>query len=258
MSDTSEPPRRGQRITRRRLLTAGVVIPIASAAGAAAIEREMPWREGAADLPSTPRDASSKNYAFFSAAEAAFVEAAVARLIPADELGPGAVEAGVPGFIDRQLAGDYGVGARWYMQGPWGEGEKTQGWQTRFTPAGLYRAAIREIDEAVGKEGRATTFARLAAGDQERWLQRLQAGEVQLASADAQTFFQLLHQNTLEGFFADPIHGGNRDMVGWKLIGFPGARYDHSPYVKKHGEKYPLPPVSISGRPDWNTGGSNG
>jgi gluconate 2-dehydrogenase gamma chain len=36
------------------------------------------------------------------------------------------------------------------------------------------------------------------------------------------------------------------------LIGFPGARYDHSPYVKKHGERYPLPPVGITGRPDWN------
>jgi gluconate 2-dehydrogenase gamma chain len=144
------------------------------------------------------------------------------------------------------------------MQGPWGEGEKTQGWQTRMTPAGLYRAAIREIDAAVAHEGKAESFARLGADDQDRWLHQLEDGKVKLPSADAKTFFELLHQNTLEGFFADPMYGGNRDMAGWKLIGFPGARYDHSPYVKKHGEKYPLPPVAIMGRPDWNEGDNHG
>jgi gluconate 2-dehydrogenase gamma chain len=248
---------RGARLTRRRLLTAGAVIPIAGAAGAVAIDREMPWREGAADTPPAP-DLKTQGYVFFSPAEANFVEAAVARLIPKDELGPGAVEAGVPVFIDRQLAGDYGAGARWYMQGPWGEGEKTQGWQTRMTPAALYRAAIHEIDEAVGKEGRAATFAKLSPDDQDRWLHQVEGGKVNLATADAKTFFELLHQNTLEGFFADPMYGGNRDMVGWKLVGFPGARYDHSPYVKKHNEKYPLPPVAIMGRPEWKEGGSHG
>lgn len=251
---------RGARITRRRLLTAGAVIPIASAgvAGAAVIEREVPWREGAANTPHPP-NLQTQGYVFFSPAESAFVEAATERLIPKDELGPGAVETGVPVFIDRQLAGDYGAGARWYMQGPWGDGEKTQGWQTRLTPAALYRTAIREIDEAVGKEGRAATFAKLGPDDQDRWLHQLEGGKVNLPTADAKTFFELLHQNTIEGFFADPMYGGNRDMAGWKLIGFPGARYDQTPFVKKHGEKYPLPPVAIMGRPEWNDqGGSHG
>lgn len=256
MDDPDASPKPA-RVSRRKLLTAGAVIPIASVARADVIQREVPWREGAADAP-RPANTSSGAYVFFSAAEGAFIEAAVARLIPADDLGAGAVEAGVPAFIDRQLAGEYGRGARWYMQGPWGEGEKTQGWQTRLTPAGLYRAAIKEIDEAIGKEGRASSFARLGADDQERWLHRLDDGKVRLATADAKTFFELLHQNTLEGFFSDPMYGGNREMVGWKLIGFPGARYDHSPFVKKHGEKYPLAPVAIMGRPGWNTGGSHG
>ncbi|HEY8047964.1 MAG TPA: gluconate 2-dehydrogenase subunit 3 family protein [Ramlibacter sp.] len=256
MNDERDP-KRGPRISRRRLLTAGAVIPIAGAAGAAAIRQEVPWREGAADAPDT-RQAGAKGYVFFNPAEGAFIEAATARLIPADELGPGAVEAGVPVFIDRQLAGEYGRGERWYMQGPWGEGEKTQGWQSRLTPAALYRTAIREIDEAVGKEGRAATFSKLAAGDQDRWLHQLEGGKVQLATADSKTFFELLHQNTLEGFFADPLYGGNRGMAGWKLIGFPGARYDNTPFVKQHGEKYPLPPVAIMGRPEWNEGGQHG
>jgi gluconate 2-dehydrogenase gamma chain len=209
----------------------------------------MPWREGAADAPGA---ANGGGYVFFTGAEAAFIEAVVARIIPRDELGAGALEAGVPTFIDRQLAGEFGRGARWYMQGPWGPGEKTQGYQTRLTPAGIYRAAIGAIDQQVSREGKAGAFAKLAAADQDEFLHRLEKGAVQLAGVDAATFFDMLLQNTIEGFWSDPIYGGNRDMVGWKLIGFPGARYDHSPFVSQHGQKYPLPPVGLKGRPDWS------
>ncbi len=72
-----------------------------------------------------------------------------------------------------------------------------------------------------------------------------------MPTADAKTFFTLLWQNTQEGFWSDPVYGGNRGMAGWKLIGFPGARYDHGPYVAKHGEIYPLPPVGLKGRVEW-------
>jgi gluconate 2-dehydrogenase gamma chain len=251
----SDPTSRGPALTRRRLLTAGVIVPVTGAAAARVIQREIPWQEDEASAPPAATNAPAQNgYVFFAAAEGAFVEAAVARLIPKDDLGAGALEAGVPTFIDRQLASDYGRGASWYMQGPWGEGEATQGYQTRLTPAAMYRTAIRDIDDAVNKEGKAGTFAKLGADDQDRWLKQLEEGKVQLATADAKTFFEVLMQNTLEGFWADPIYGGNRDMVGWKLIGFPGARYDHSPYVTKHNERYPLPPVSIAGRPEWKKG----
>ena len=225
-----------------------------SAPGTRTITREMPWHEGEAAIPSAATAPHTTTYAFFTAAESAFIEAAVARLIPKDELGPGALEAGAAVFIDSQLAGPYGRAERWYMQGPWEEGLATQGWQTRLTPANLYRTAIREIDDAIGKEGKAPVFAKLAGDDQDLWLQQLEHGKVTLPSADAKAFFELLLQNTLEGFWCDPIYGGNRDMAGWKLIGFPGARYDHSPYVKRHGERYPLPPVGIAGRPEWNRG----
>jgi gluconate 2-dehydrogenase gamma chain len=155
-------------------------------------------------------------------------------------------------FIDRQLAGDFGRGARWYMQGPWSEGESTQGYQTRHTPASLYRAAIREIDRAVAESRQAEGFAKLAPADQDAWLGRLEKGAVTLPTVEPKTFFRLLLQNTQEGFWSDPIYGGNRDMIGWKLIGFPGARYDHSAFVDRHGERYPLPPVGLKGRPAWN------
>ncbi len=188
---------------------------------------------------------------FFTADEAALIEAAVDRLIPPDDRGPGGKDAGCAVYIDRQLAGPYGRGERWYMQGPWSPGLPTQGYQTRLTPAGMYRAAIKAIDAAVVRESRGGSFSKLAPADQDAFLQRLEKGDVALDGADGKAFFAQFLQNTLEGFWSDPIHGGNRDLVGWKLIGFPGARYDNTEFVARHGEKYPLPPVGIKGRVEW-------
>ena len=240
------------RLSRRRLLTAGAVIgavPVVTAAAATLGGSDVPFKEGQSNAPLAVD--TSASWTWFTEAEAAFITAAVARLIPADDLGPGALEAGVPTFIDRQLAGAYGRGERWYMQGPWAPGLPTQGYQTRLTPAGLYRAAIKAIDAAVVRESRGGSFARLAANDQDAFLQRLEKGDVALDGLDAKAFFAQLLQNTMEGFWSDPIYGGNKDMAGWKLIGFPGARYDNTEFVSKHGEKYPLPPVGINGRVEW-------
>ena len=240
------------RLSRRRLLTAGAVItavPMASAAAAALGGADVPFKEGQANAPAVADTGAA--WTFFTDVEATFINAAVARLIPADDLGPGAVEAGVPVFIDRQLAGPYGRGERWYMQGPWSAGQPTQGWQTRLTPAGLYRTGIKAVDAAVVRESRGGSFARLAANDQDAFLARLEKGDVALEGVDAKAFFAQLLQNTLEGFWSDPIYGGNKDLAGWKLIGFPGARYDQSEYVAQHGQKYPLPPVGLKGRVEW-------
>jgi gluconate 2-dehydrogenase gamma chain len=139
------------------------------------------------------------------------------------------------------------------MQGPWAKGEKTQGYQNRMPPAGVYRAAIKAIDDETTRTSN-HAFAALAPADQDDFLKKLEAGQVDLSGAgvDAQAFFKLLLQNTMEGFFSDPVYGGNRDMVGWKLIGFPGARYDRRDYVKAYGQPYRLPPVGLTGRPGWS------
>jgi len=71
------------------------------------------------------------------------------------------------------------------------------------------------------------------------------------AQANQAAFFALLLANTQEGFFADPIYGGNRDMVGWKLVGFPGVRYDFRDVMEKPNQAYALPPVGMQGRPEW-------
>ena len=243
-------------LSRRRLLSVGVALPAALPLGGAVAETirgETPWSEGRADHPSLAP--IGEGYSYFTPAEAAFVEAAVGRLIPKDELGAGAVEAGVPVFLDRQLGGDYGKALRWYMGGPWSPGLPTQGYQSRFTPAQMYRAAIRAIDAAVARDHGGAAFAKLSAGDQDKVLENLEAGRMALDGVDAKAFFKLLLQNTIEGFFSDPIYGGNRDMVGWKLIGFPGARYDQRRFASRYGEPYPLPPVGIAGRSGWHNGG---
>ena len=96
--------------------------------------------------------ATGEKYMFLSGAEVAFLDAAVARLIPADNLGPGAKEAGVTYFIDQQLFGGFGTMAKMYRQGPHGEGTPQQGYQSPLTPQEVYRAAIGEINGACAKQ----------------------------------------------------------------------------------------------------------
>jgi gluconate 2-dehydrogenase gamma chain len=79
----------------------------------------------------------------------------------------------------------------------------------------------------------------------------LESGAVELEGVDGKGFFDILLKDLQGGFFADPVYGGNRDMCAWKMIGFPGARYDYRDWVARHNERYPYPPVSIAGRPEW-------
>jgi gluconate 2-dehydrogenase gamma chain len=238
-------------INRRSLLWAGAAAcaaPLAASAGTF-------YRTGLAWAPDTAASPIAadlrRRYLFFTPAEARFVEAACARLVPQDETGPGAVEAGVPLFLDRQLGGDYGRGGRWYMQGPFAKGTNTQGYQSRYAPADLHRTAIRAIGDHLARDGK--PFHERAAADQDAFLKDLETGKVDLgADVDAKAYFTLLLQNVMEGYFSDPIYGGNRDMAAWKMIGFSGARYDQRAYVLAHGKPYPLPPVGITGRPAWS------
>jgi len=189
--------------------------------------------------------AQPRAYGWLTLTEIAFIEAAVARLIPADELGPGAREAGVAFFIDQQLAGAYGTMARNYRQGPWPEGTPQQGYQSRLTPQELYRAAIPEVDAAcVLRFQRA--FHQLRSAEQDQILTELETGKLAFESVPAALFFNLLLANTIEGFFADPIYGGNHDKIGWKLVGFPGVAASYGEYIEKHGVPYEAEPVSIA------------
>ncbi len=179
--------------------------------------------------------------------ESAFIDAAVDRLIPSDALGPGALDAAVPLFIDHQLAGPFGQAVDWYMQGPWADGTKEQGYQRRRTPAELYRAAILAIDSR-SRHASNKSFAALPPHEQEDLLHALEEGQLDLGDVSGETFFTLLWQNTQEGFFADPLYLGNRNFIGWKLIGYPGPRYNYDGAIRRFGERYPLPTVGLMGR----------
>lgn len=201
----------------------------------------------AAGAGQLPKSSTSGQFEFLSSSEIAFIDAAVDRLIPSDALGPGAVEAGVTVFIDRQLAGPFGKAVDWYMQGPWAQGTEQQGYQRRRTPAEVYRAAIEAINQRARKDSQ-KSFAALSTVEQENFLLGLESDEIDLGDVSAKTFFSLLWQNTQEGFFADPIYLGNRNFAGWKLIGYPGPRYNYVDAIRHFGERYPLPTVGLMGR----------
>lgn len=262
--------------TRRRLLQTG-------AAGLALGQLGLPLHPLAAEAPSL----DSYQPVFFSRPEWTFVLAATARLIPSDGDGPGALETQVPVFIDRQLAGDFGAAADWYMEGPFQpDADPKLGYQSPLTPAEIYRGAIATFDQWC-RTTYGGAFAALKPDQQDEALATLeknaatpagahvaggspgdsggaegvphpelapggppQGGKelpVAILAPDLRDFFSLLLQNTKEGYFSDPKYGGNAGMAAWVYIGFPGARAAYSEWATRWNEPYPLGPVSISG-----------
>jgi gluconate 2-dehydrogenase gamma chain len=163
---------------------------------------------------------------FFNETEARIVAAATSRIFPSDESGPGAKEAGVVIYIDRQLAGPYGRDAHRYNEPPFDEGPPEFGYQGKATPREIYREGLQKLQK----------FDRLSAAEQDGALKDIESS----------LFFSLLRQHAIEGMFCDPIHGGNVDMVGWQMIGFPGPQMNYSNDVDKHfGEAFRPKPASL-------------
>jgi gluconate 2-dehydrogenase gamma chain len=163
---------------------------------------------------------------FFTQDEALDVAAAAARIFPSDESGPGANEAGVVIYIDRQLAGPYGRDRYRYTQPPFETGVPELGYQGRESPAEIYREGLKQIRD----------LRRRSLEEQDAALRRIEQTR----------FFQLLRTHTIEGMFCDPMHGGNADMIGWQLIGFPGPRMSYSDEVEQyHGRAFRPKPRSL-------------
>ena len=183
-------------------------------------------------------------YGYLTEPEVRFLDAAVERLIPADELGPGAKEAGVTCYIDRQLCSVWGTHGRNYRSGPWLDGTPEQGFQSRLTPQEIYRYGILETNQYARQKY--DRFFEFLPGDQrDEILKALEADKVELPSLSSKLFFDLLWRNTEEGYFADPLYGGNQGKIGWKLLGFPGvASGEYRERVGK-SEVYRAEPVSI-------------
>jgi gluconate 2-dehydrogenase gamma chain len=207
---------------------------------------------GVAACSNHGRISTASSYAptYFNAAEWAFIHAAVGRLIPSDGAGPGGLDAGVPEFIDRQMELPYGHGAYFYLKGPFlDDCPPTLGYQLRYTPREIYRLGIAAANSAT-QESQRKDFAQLPAADQDRFLAAMEKGEAAFSTLPAPVFFAQLLTNTKEGYFSDPLYGGNRGMVAWKWIGFPGARADFTDWIDQAGRPYPFGAVSISGATD--------
>ena len=170
---------------------------------------------------------------FFSARQAKIIEAACERIMPSNESGPGAKDAAVVIYIDRQLAGPYGHDKYRYTQPPFFESMPEHGYQGKENPSEIYTAGIDQLGD----------FLSLTAEQQ----------DAKLISIEKSLFFTLLRTHTLEGTFSDPLHGGNAGMAGWKMVGFPGPRMSWREDIDKHfGEAFRPSPkslIQIAGRP---------
>jgi gluconate 2-dehydrogenase gamma chain len=135
--------------------------------------------------------------ATFTAAEAALVESLCAQIIPADDL-PGAREAGVLYYIDRQLSGPL----------------------KRFAPA--YHSNLPALaDYSRTQQGR--EFQELSPTEQKELLLRLESS----GSPELKSFFQMIIDHTMQGFYGSPAHGGNRDEASWKMLGITDVMEGH-------------------------------
>ncbi len=198
----------------------------------------------AQDAASAP---AAAGYAFLNLEEAAFVEALVDHMVPADELTPKGGDIGINTFIDRALAGAWGKGDRLYMQGPWKPGVPSQGYQLPLTPAQLYRAGIQATN-AYCRKTYGKSFDRLDEKQREEVLVGLSTAKIEFDSGlPVRVFWGTVYQTVMEGMFSDPIYGGNRNKAGWKLLGFPGVIAVHREDIIKYRDKeFPAEPLGIA------------
>jgi len=153
--------------------------------------------------PPTTTPAAIETYVFFSSIEAATIKAAFGRLIPGTPQDPGAVEAAAHIYIDRSLNGAY-----------------TNLQQT-------YRRGIASMN-AYTQSVNSKNFSDVTSVQQDSILTDMQSGKATgFYAPGAAEFFSLLLKHVGEGLFCDPIYGGNLNLSGWKMIGFPGAQHSY-------------------------------
>lgn len=188
---------------------------------------------------------------FFDITQARLVQAMAARIMPSDEVGPGAVELGVVYFIDEQLNSEYGVAADWYMEEPFvdrSDGAKpNQGWQSRLTPAEVYENALDWIEEYTDEEY-GESFIDLSDEQKDEVLRALEDNEVDtFRGIEPEEFFRLIRFNTIEGVYCDPMYDGNRNMDGWRMKRFPGSPGALGSYrdLIDRGEFIRIPPRDV-------------
>ncbi|MGN6030525.1 MAG: gluconate 2-dehydrogenase subunit 3 family protein, partial [Thermomicrobiales bacterium] len=213
---------------------------------------------GMGDMDMNPQHANTNTgFSSFVPYQISILRAACSRLIPTDDSGPGAEEAGVVYFIDREMDSRKAFRGPRYDRGPFVAGEATQGDQSAMMLRDRFRIGLLSMDAYAKSKYNGTGFASLTAEQQDQILTDMSGGEVDAFGSisidsspmtpmatggqlgiTAQSFFSLLLAYCMAGFFADPVHGGNRDMVGWKLIGFPGAHLSWADQIENYNKPF--------------------
>ncbi|MFT8589304.1 MAG: gluconate 2-dehydrogenase subunit 3 family protein [Acetobacter orientalis] len=231
---------------RRRHVVQGLGTGAAALAFGTRPALATPPQTSAPTPTNTPQPPASTT-PFFTPAEHAFLHAACERIFPQDESGPGAIALGVPQFIEQQMATPWAQGQTWYMQGPHVSGPANLGYQLPYTPQQIYRLGIAGTQHWVQTQHN-TAFEALPPAVQDAVLSALEQNATTFENLPSAMFFEQLRSDTLEGAFADPLHGGNRHLAGWKMMNFPGARADYMEWVDRYATPYPYGPVSITGQ----------
>lgn len=194
------------------------------------------------DGDGSSKDKSMEARMFFTRYEDFVVlEQATERIFPEDDNGPGAIELGVPYFIDKQLAGDWGINGKDYRQGPFSAENAVQ---SRMTRRDLFLDGVRKMNE-LSQEQFDTTFDEAEEEQQIKILEDFENGNVDIKGVSSDSLFELLRMTTLEGTYSDPLYGGNRNMEGWKMKEYPGPI---SAYINKieNDEFIKMEPVSLT------------
>jgi len=227
-------------IPRRKFLLGAGIAGTAAAAGLNTADAQP------APAAAAPPANEPVTYLTLSAAEAAFISAVADTMIPADDLSPSGTDCGLITFVDRQLAGSWGGGAKFYRAGPFRKGKPEHGYQLPLTPREYFAVGIAATN-AWTRKLHGKDFDRLAAKEREDVLKALESGKAELADFDGRQFFGALLDLIMEGFFADPIHGGNKNKAAWKMIGFPGLPALYANLIDEYRHKrYVAEPQSIA------------
>jgi gluconate 2-dehydrogenase gamma chain len=193
----------------RRAFLVRAAVGAGAAAGAGlvpdAIAQNHDHMEGGTATPGAQHPSGSEHGAFFNHTDAATIAAFTERIMPSEPGKPGARDADVLNYIDLALAGAYAELQDFYRRG---------------------LAQLEAYCRGVYKE----PFVRLSPEHQDEVIASLENGNATgFAYPTAREFFNVLRTHTMEGMFADPLYGGNRDFAGWRLVGFPGAQAIFTP-----------------------------
>jgi len=164
---------------------------------------------------------------FFTPDQYRLTQAAADRIYPTDENGPGAMELNAAIYIDHQLASPWGFNVKEYMSAPFYKAEETQGSQVRILRKDLFLLGLSALD-AYSNNKYKMKFSELTTEEQDLVLTDFSEGIApDISTVSSKIFFNLLRTLTIEGVYADPLYGGNKDMIGWSMRKYPGSRMNY-------------------------------